>query len=125
MNMEVFMDTQIIEVIRGFVNKIDKLSDEPLDGDQTQEITDKVHEALDEYFGNTDPNLSSKKYASTSWCVEDVFSEAEDKGIEIDEKDAENLLEENSSKIIDVMIQNGWFVIGELLNEYRTEKGKE
>jgi hypothetical protein len=109
--------------IDSFVEEVSKITaDEPLDGDETQEIANKVHEELDMYFGNTPQNVSAKKYASTSWCVEDVFEEADNRGIEISRENAETLLAENSDKIVEAMIENGWHIISELLSGYKNKK---
>lgn len=57
-------------------------------------------------------------HACTGWSVEDVLDSAEAHAVKISNEEALQLLKDNASKIVDAMVQEGWFVINELIQEW-------
>jgi len=108
------IDEKTQRLIDKFIEEAGALHpEEPLDGDETQEIAQQIQYRLDTLFANE----PAKKFAQTSWCVEDVYEEADSIGVQIDEEEAENLLTTYEDKIIDAMVSAGWDVIREALLE--------
>ena len=63
------------------------------------------------------PNGESKhKYASVSWCVDDVLDHAGCLGIELTEEQAAEFLARNQNNIQDRMVERGWEAIETLLH---------
>lgn len=58
-----------------------------------------------------------KTFAQTSWCADDVLECAETNGLNLIEEQAENFLAEYADQITDAMVEAGWTVIEDKLNE--------
>lgn len=58
-----------------------------------------------------------KRCPSVSWTHLDVIEEANSKGIEMSEKEAESLLEEIGDSLVENMLSVGWHVIGEAIDK--------
>ncbi len=60
-----------------------------------------------------------KRYAVTSWDIEDVLTFAEEYDYKITKKQARILLEENEEAIVEAMIASGWEVIASALDDLK------
>ena len=66
---------------------------------------------------NGNAMVTEKSYGGVSWNVEDVLSEADSLNLDITQKEAKELLEENEDHIKDAMVSAGWIVIKNALTE--------
>lgn len=58
----------------------------------------------------------NKKYASTSWCVQDVLDLAARMNIKMTRRRAEKFLIENQNQIVQDMVARGWDSMDTLLS---------
>lgn len=66
--------------------------------------------------------MNTKDYGIVNWSIEDVLYEADALNIEITQKEALELLEENEGAIKEAMVSSGWVVIQNALNELAEKK---
>ena len=62
---------------------------------------------------------TNKDYGAVAWNIEDVLSEADALNLNITQKEAVELLEENEDHIKEAMVSAGWIVIQNALEEAR------
>ena len=62
---------------------------------------------------------TNKDYGIVTWNIEDVLSEADALNLNITQKEAVELLEENEDHIKEAMVSAGWIVIQNALEEAR------
>ena len=62
---------------------------------------------------------TNKDYGTVTWSIEDVLSEADALNLDITQKEAVELLEENEDHIKEAMVSAGWIVIQNALAEAR------
>lgn len=58
-----------------------------------------------------------KTFAQTSWCADDVLECAERNDLNLTDEQAETFLAEHADQITDAMVEAGWTVIEDKLNE--------
>ena len=66
---------------------------------------------------NGNAMVAEKSYGGVSWNVEDVLSEAGALSLNVTQKEAIELLEENEDHIKEAMVSAGWIVIQNALTE--------
>ncbi len=63
-------------------------------------------------------NIEPVKFASTHWQIEDLQDVGIRRGITISDEDADRLLAEHSSMIVNAMTEAGWIALDCIIDEY-------
>ena len=68
---------------------------------------------------------TNKDYGIVTWNIEDVLSEADALNLNITQKEAVELLEENEDHIKEAMVSAGWIVIQNALSDKKKLRQRE